>query len=151
MITVVFHFTDWDNYPGTDNPQSLMHKWRHNSCALHVDKLVMIDSSTYKIGKYYNHTSSDISFERFETLDDFLNQYTGTVVCLEIKDGASTLCDFVHPEGDVAYISGPNHSSISSDIVVDHWVKIPSNLNYPLYDDSAIMVTLYDRLVKINK
>lgn len=149
MVKVVFHFTDWDQYPGTDNPQSIIYKWLHNSMSFGVDKIIMIDMSTYKIGQYYNHNRSDIEFERFSTLDEAMDKYSGdNWIFIEIHSKSTPINDFSHPE-NATYVVGPNHNSINASKKPHEWLEIPSNINYPLYDETAMMITLYDRQIKI--
>lgn len=149
MVTVVFHLTDWVAYPGTDNPQSLMHTWLHNCAGLGVDKLVMIDTTTYKLGKYYKHTITDIDFELVDDLALYLQDKTEDVIFFELVNNSTCLSNFTHPTNAI-YVVGPNHSSLSiyPNITPNHWVKVPSNVNYPLYDQSVVTIAMYDRIVK---
>jgi hypothetical protein len=148
MITVVFHFTDWDQYPGVENPQSMMYKWIHNSLAFDVYKLIMIDCSTYKIGQYYNHVTSDILFERYNSLEDAMNAYPdGNWVFIELDEKAFDMKDFQHPENPF-YVVGPNYGDVTSSIEPKYWLRIPTVKNYPLFDETALMITLYDRTIK---
>ena len=148
MVSVLFHLTDWQQYPGVDNPQSIMHQWIHNCKSLGVDRLIMIDSTTYHIGQYYNHVSSDILFKRYTTLDECINDNIGeNFIFLEINDKSTCLTKFIHPESAICVV-GPNHNSVVSSSEPYAWLLIPSNINYALYDHAAINITLYDRLLK---
>jgi hypothetical protein len=76
MTTVVFHFTDFDDYPGGNLPQSTMSAWVHDVKAFGADKIIMIDKTSFGIGRYYKHNDDSIILERYESLEECMDLYT---------------------------------------------------------------------------
>lgn len=149
MVGVLFHLTDWEQYPGTDNPQNTIKQWFQHAMAFGVDTVIMVDETTYKIGQYYKHNRSDIDFKRYESLDECIeDNETINFVFLELKDIASSLKDFQHPTDNVIYVTGPNHNSITSSYEPYEWIQIETKSDHALYDQMASVITLYDRLRK---
>jgi hypothetical protein len=148
MVTVVFHFTDFDDYPGGDLPQSTMSAWVHDVKAFGADKIIMIDKTSYGIGQYYKHNDESIIFERFESLETCMEHYSDlTWIFIELDDRSIDLIGFEHPENPV-YVVGADFSRIHSTIEPDIWLKIPMLHHRPLYAHVAMMTVLYDRMVK---
>jgi len=156
MITVVFHLTDWEQFPGMDNPRSQMYVWLLNAKGLGADKLVMIDKTKMSIGNYYKHEDAEVLFEKFDRVEDFLDTLPDETekVILEVPRGEST-CQEVKtlgpPSEDVVYVVGPDDGSVNL-FNLDgkyknlSWVYI--NIPRPqvaLYSHLAAMLALYSR------
>jgi hypothetical protein len=149
MVTAVFHFTDFDDYPGGDLPQSTMSAWVHDVKAFGVDKIIMIDKTSFGIGRYYKHSDEIIIFERYETLEDCMDIYPDSNwIFLEYEEHASDLTTFIHPENPI-YVVGPDFLQIITERQPDFYVKIPMLHFRPLYAHVAMMITLYDRMIKL--
>lgn len=149
MVTTVFHFTDFDSYPGGDLPQSTMSAWVHNVKAFGVDKIIMIDKTSFGIGQYYKHTDETIIFERYETLEECMEIYKDSNwIFLEYKEDSEDLLEFKHPDNPI-YVVGPDFLSIITENEPDYWLKIPMLHHRPLYAHTAMMVVLYDRMIKL--
>jgi tRNA(Leu) C34 or U34 (ribose-2'-O)-methylase TrmL len=149
MVTVVFHFTDFDDYPGGDLPQSTMSAWVHDVKAFGADKIIMIDKTSYRIGKYYNHNDDSILFERYETLEECMDMYPNDMwVFIEMDDRSVNLTEFNHPD-NVTYVVGADFSRILCEREPNMWLKIPMLHHRPLYAHVAMMIVLYDRMLKL--
>lgn len=160
MVTIIFHMTDWEQFPGSDNPRSQMNNWCQNIKAFGVNKLVMIDKTEFKLGQYYKHDDLDLIFERYDSISDYFINYpieTNNYVFLELKTFINNfdyinypLSTYNHPENAI-YVVGPDFSSIEPlDESSGDWVYIDTPNNMALYAHAAIMITLYDRSLKIN-
>ena len=152
MVTVVFHFTDWDDYPGGDLPKSTVSVWIHDVKAFGADKLIMIDKTSFRIGQYYQHSDDTILFERYDSLEECLEKYPDeNWVFVEIDEKSVMLNEFEHPENPI-YVVGADFSRIlnESNIEPKHWVKIPMLHHRPLYAHVAMMTVLYDRMIRLN-
>lgn len=149
MVTVVFHFTDFDDYPGGDLPQSTMSAWVHDVKAFGADRIIMIDKTSYNIGLYYKHNDDSIIFERYESLEEcMLMNSDSTWVFVEMDEKSVNLKEFVHPENPI-YVVGADFSRILSQTEPDMWLKIPMLHHRPLYAHVAIMIVLYDKMIKL--
>lgn len=149
MVTVVFHFTDFDDYPGGDLPQSTMSTWVHDVKAFGADKIIMIDKTSYQIGNYYKHNDDSIIFQRYESLETCMDSNPdNTWVFVEMDEKSVDLKQFTHPENPV-YVVGADFSRILSEKEPDIWLKIPMLHHRPLYAHVAMMTVLYDRMIKL--
>lgn len=148
MTTVVFHFTDWDDYPGGNLPKSIMSVWVHNVRAFGADRIIMIDKTRFKIGLYYEHSDDSILFERFETLEECMDAYPNdSWVFIELNEDSVNVNTFTHPE-NCFYVVGADFSSLLCTKQPTHWVRIPMIQHRPLYSHVAMMTVLYDRFIK---
>lgn len=151
MVTVVFHFTDWEGYPGGDTPKNTMPVWVQDVTAFGVDRIIMIDKTTFKIGQYYVHAPDNIKFERYDSLEECMEKYPdGNWVFIETNNNGKNLMNFEHPKENCFYVVGSDLYSIKNiKYEPTHWVEIPM-VNYsPLYAHPAMMVVLYDRMIKL--
>jgi hypothetical protein len=149
MVTVVFHFTDFDDYPGGDLPQSTMSAWVHDVKAFGADKIIMIDKTSYKIGNYYKHNDDTIAYERYESIEECMLHYSdSTWIFVELDDKSVDLKEFVHPSNAI-YAVGADFSRILSQTEPDIWLRIPMLHHRPLYAHVAMMTVLYDRMIKL--
>ncbi len=160
MVTVLFHFTDFDPMYGLGGEKNYIKEWIYNAMVLGADKVIMVDITELKSGKHYRHASSDIQYEYFESLLDVKNTYSQTEfnwVFLESKDIVSDVVSniedletFTHPDTNVIYIFGPDFSSIDySAYSESKWVHFKSSQNKPLYAIPSSSIVLYDRFIKL--
>lgn len=89
---------------------------------------------------------------REDTLDviDWLRYAEMLVpVAVEIRDGAESLADFVHPERAL-YVFGPEDGSLGRGVLTacHRFVRIPSVTRTPFNLAAAVNIVLYDRFVK---
>ena len=149
MITVVFHFTDFDDYPGGDLPKSTASAWVHDVRAFGADKIIMIDKTSFKIGQYYQHNDESIIFERYDSLEECMDAYKNeNWVFIELDEKSIDLLEFEHPE-NCFYVVGADFSRIICEYQPKYWVKIPMIHNRPLYAHVAMMTVLYDRMINL--
>lgn len=161
-LQVAFYFEDWVQHIGASEPKTTLHKWCHNMKALGVDKIWMIDSTTFNIGQYYVHKDSEIEFELVQNLEEIESKISGDVhrVYLEIvsatddRAASTNMLEFVHPQ-NALYVVGRDTSSI--EYLLERsgdncsWVHIPMvNERYSFYADTAVCVALFHRMCKID-
>jgi hypothetical protein len=149
MVTVIFHLTDWEQHPGLDNPRSQMFQWLQNLKAFGVNKLVMIDETTFKVGTYYQHSDEEIEFELATDLNEYLNKLNTDqeIIVLSGENGSVTLKDFVHPK-DAIYIVGPDFQAIEIKTTPDFKLTIQTKTSKLLYAHVALMIVINDRYIK---
>ncbi len=159
MVSVVFHFTDLDPMHGLGSQKNYIKEWIYNAMVFGCDKVIMIDSTDLKIGKYYTHYSSDIGYEYYESLIDMKLVYPQNefvwiflesehILSDEIKDVVD-LNDLIHPINNVLYVFGPDFSSIEySDYYNSKFVFFRTCKNKPLYSIPSSAIVLYDRFLK---
>jgi len=159
MVTILFHLTDFDPLYGLESPKNYINEWMQIAKAFGVDKIIMIDRTQFKLGKYYNHRSSDIGYEYYETLENSYDVHKDkNWVFFEDKETMeshnvqiSSLTNFKHPENPI-YVIGPNFGTYNKEPYYnDFWVYIEMVSPNPLYGTQAIPIVLYDRMMKENK
>jgi len=143
MVAIAFHFRE------SPDPLNYIEKWRINAEALYA-KLIVIDTSRFKIAEHYSHKKVKI----YRSLEEVEEDYT-EIVYLEspyFLERANIpyiwLHNFEHPESAV-YVVGDNYTAIQTKGRENKtWVSIKCPKNTILYADTAAMITLYDRIVK---
>lgn len=144
-VAVAFFFEDNRSNVSSGIPDATMERWCMTMEALGVDKLNMIDITTYKIGQYYKHITANVEFMYFQSIEEVVSHYSDwTIVGIE-QDGIP-LPEFEHPEKDTLYIVGADSSSLDK-FKFDMKINIPaSNPSMPYWSEHAAALVLYDRL-----
>lgn len=157
MIGIVFFFQDSQTnfHPETMSP--MVDRIIFNARNLGATHVFMIDQTKFKIGQYYEHSDSQIAFQRFESLEELEKTYPKVKFvyfenarALE-KAGIKScalLPDFAHPS-EAIYVFGTETGGISISGREDKiWVSIPVE---NLWAEGAMNICLYDRLIKSRK
>lgn len=158
MVTVVFHFNDFDPTYGLESPHNHIKEWIQNSIAFGVDELIMIDKTQFKVGQYYHHPIFNIKFKRYDSLNVYIQENLNrNIVLFESEYGLQNtgiipikLHEHEHQE-DVIYVFGPDFGVIEIleeyNSLVD-WVEIEMVNSNPLYAKGAACIALHDRIIK---
>ena len=131
-----------------------LNKIKIEAASLGANLMIVIDETQYKVAQYFNPL--DIKVYKFDTLDQAEKKFKSIKkVYLEPqrvmgKYKSQSLPDFDHPKSCI-YITGPDAGTIpikSRDR--QKWVHIPVSIDKGIfYAETALILTLYDRLTKI--
>jgi len=159
MTSVIFHINDLD----IDSYLIKLGEYRQLLKAMHFDRLIIIDNTTYRIVKnYYVHNDSDLEFLCFETLQECLDTLSITThhyAFLEIRDffvdtsiQNQLLSNYQHrPSSEnPIYVFGPDFAAMS--IMPENsgdWITIETSQHYPLYAKHAASIVCYHRLIQL--
>lgn len=157
MIGIVFFFQDPQTNFFSGIMDTVIDRIIFNARNLGATHVFMIDKTQYKIGQYYQHSDSQIAFQRFESLEELEKTYPKVKFiyfenarALE-KAGIESytlLPDFAHPSRAI-YVVGTETGGIPISGREDKiWVSIPVE---NLWAEGAINICLYDRLTKLRK
>lgn len=160
MLHAVFYFEDWTQHVGASEPKATILRWLHNMKTLGVDKLWMIDKTTFQIGQYYSHHDANIQFERVTCLSEICEKLSGEDiewVFLELvrsmpdKENSVSLVGFAPPEnaiyivgGDACGIEIPEGENPDN---VCHWVHVPMAIDLSFYAETTMAIALWNRVI----
>ena len=160
MISVLFYFTDYDPTFGLGSPKNYIQEWIYNAIVFSVDKIIMIDNTELKTGKYYKHYSSEIEFVYCENIEEAINKFDSSTKWIFLESESAILekginqpkdlQNYVHPPENAVYVFGPDFSSSDNyGIHLNHdWVFFKTCKNKPLYALPSSTIVLYDRHLK---
>lgn len=155
-IHIAFFFEDWVQHIGASEPHTTLHRWCHNMKTLGVEKIYMIDSTTFQIGKYYKHNDANIDFEMVTQLEDIESNiesdrsivYIEKVSAGNQSEESESIFTFVHPP-KALYVVGRDTAGLefneSRTGYRRHWVHMPMKQELSFYADTAMALVLYAR------
>lgn len=155
MIAAVFHFEDQDKdaWSGRNIDLDI---WRYNTKIFGLDTLIMIDQMTG--GTPYQHLDEEQKFERFTSLDNFLQAHPeGEKIWFETPWSFPSsvtpvkLNDFQHPNttSDIFYIFGPATGFTIAENDPRTWVTIPQKIPAATHASFVAPIVFYDRALKL--
>lgn len=156
MVAAVFHFEDQDLdvWSGRDIDLDI---WRYNTKMFGIDTLIMIDQVPDG-GTLYQHLDEEQKFERFTSIDDFLQAHPqGEKVWFETPWSFPSsitpikLNNFQHPANtsDVFYIFGPATGFNIAENDSRTWVTIPQVTQGATHSSFLAPIVFYDRARKL--
>lgn len=77
MNAILFFLEDSDLSPeGLVSPISKIRRLSISYRSLGVDKIIMVDKTRYRAGKYYTHSSESVEFEYYDDILEVLHKYS---------------------------------------------------------------------------
>ena len=152
MIGVVVHLEDKWNCTQSDRDIDILQMFEETVKALGVDTFIIIDKTTD--GMVHNFGSIDITYAKYNTLDEALAAYPdATKFYFEHKRAIPTetkymtLDELVHPLDNVLYIFGGDEVGLDLSSIDGTVVSIEVS-HYILWSIVAMSLVLYDRYIK---
>ena len=160
MIGIVFFLEMSHEGLNVASTDSVMDRREFDCRMLGATHLFMIDRTQYKSGQYYQHSSSEIEFERFDSIKELYQKYKEerfvfvenlpSLVKAEVEQYYD-IAEYVHRKVCI-YVFGPDSGLVNileaTEELNKEYVTIGGVEN--IYSHSAAVLTLYDRLTKTN-